>query len=55
MRSYSRVIQAVERKMDQYEDESPTIPDLEADEEGNLQKPPGPVEAFFTAMTEVPE
>ena len=37
--------------MDQYEDESPTIPDLEADEEGNLQKPPGPVEAFFTAMT----
>ena len=55
MRSYARVIHAVERKLDQYEDESPTIPDLEPDEEGKLPRPPGPVEAFFTAMTEVPE
>jgi hypothetical protein len=55
VKSYSRVIQAVERKLDQYEDESPTLPDLEADEQGNLPRPPGPVEAFFTAMTEVPE
>ena len=55
VRSYARVIHAVERKLDQYEDESPTIPDLEPDEEGKLPRPPGPVEAFFTAMTEVPE
>ena len=56
VKSYARVIQAVERKMDQYEDESPTLPDLEPDEEtGKLPRPPGAVEAFFTAMTEVPE
>lgn len=42
--------------MDQYEDESPTLPDLEPDEEtGKLPRPPGALEAFFAAMTEVPE
>jgi hypothetical protein len=55
VKSYARVVSAVEKKLDQYEDESPTLPDLEIDDEGKYPKPPGAVEAFFTAMTEIPE
>lgn len=68
VRSYARVIQAVERKMDQYEDESPTIPDIEVFCDGGEggggvgvggaalpPKPPSPLSAFLTAMVELPQ
>jgi len=63
--SYARVIMAVERKMDQYEDESPTIPDIEIggsdfmDGEAETPlpppKPPSPLAAFWSAMVELPQ
>jgi len=55
-----RVIQAVERKIDQYCDESPVIGlgepgSEEGGETGRYPPPPGAGRAFYMALTELPE